>query len=122
MEKQIELLMTNLECTREQALEIIESDKLIDKMSVKECESDLTSDQKAIAKQYRQGERKAPTVYNFSTRERKSDNDKAKLVELLASALNVVADQEPTITNKERQIDFIYNGRKFRVVLSAPRS
>lgn len=121
MEKQVESLMELLGCSKEQALDIIAKDKEIDKMTVAQCESDLTQEQKATAKQYRQGDRK-PTVYNFSTRERKADNDKGKLVELLASAVGMVADQEPTITNKERQIDFVFNGRKFRVVLSAPRS
>ena len=118
--EQVEKLMELLECSEEQAKEIIAYDQEVDKMTVTQCESDLSKDQKAVAKQYRQGDRK-PTVYNFSTRERKADNDKGKLIEMLASAINLVTEQEPTITNAERQIDFVYNGRKFRVVLSCPR-
>ena len=118
--EQVEKLMELLECSEEQAKEIIAYDQEVDKMTVTQCESDLSKEQKAVAKQYRQGDRK-PTVYNFSTRERKADNDKGKLIEMLASAINLVTDQEPTITNAERQIDFVYNGRKFRVVLSCPR-
>ena len=121
MEQRIEFLMSSLDCSREQAIELIESDQKVDKMTVSECESDLTQEQKAISKQNRQGDRK-PTVYKFDKRERKADQDKLKLVELIAAAVNMVVEQEPTITNAERQIDFVYNGRKFKVVLSAPRS
>ena len=117
----IQELVELLQCTEEQAKQVLESDKAVDKMSVRECESDLTAEQKASAKKARQGDRK-PTVYNFNTRERKADLDKARLIELLASAVNMVIEEQPTITNAERQIDFVYNGRKFRVVLSAPRS
>ena len=120
MEK-VQEIMELLQCTEEQAKQVIESDKQVDKMTVRECESDLTAEQKASAKKARQGDRK-PTVYNFNTRERKADTDKGKLIEILASAINLVTDQEPTVTNAERQIDFVYNGRKFRVVLSAPRN
>ena len=119
--EQVQKLMELLQCTEEQAKQVLESDKQVDKMTVRECESDLTQEQKASAKKARQGDRK-PTVYKFDTRARKADLDKGKLIELLASAINMVTDQEPTVTNAERQIDFVYNGRKFRVVLSAPRT
>ena len=119
----IEEIMTLLQCTEEQAMDIIAKDKEIDKMSVRECESDLTQEQKASAKKARQGDRK-PTVYKFDKRERKADLDKALLINELADAIGGVISQESdlTITNAERQIDFVYNGRKFRVVLSAPRT
>ena len=117
----IQELMELLQCTEEQAKQVIESDKQVDKMTVRECESDLTQEQKASVKKARQGDRK-PTVYKFDTRAKKADLDKGKLIEVLASAINLVTDQEPTVTNAERQIDFEFNGRKFRVVLSAPRN
>ena len=121
--EQIEKIMELLGCSQEQAKQIIKSDKAVDKMSVRECESDLTQEQKASAKKARQGDRK-PTVYKFDTRERKADLDKALLINELADAIGGVVSQESdlTITNAERQIDFVYNGRKFRVVLSAPRT
>lgn len=113
--------MTLLDCSEEQAKSIIEYDQKVDKMTVKECESDLTDDQKAVAKKYRQGDRK-PTVYNFDTRKRKTDDTKKGLIELLAETIK---EQECCtaldITNAERQIDFEWGGRKLRIVLSAPR-
>ena len=122
MEK-VQELMELLHCTEEQAKQIIESDKQIDKMTVRECESDLTQEQKASAKKARQGDRK-PTVYKFDTRAKKTDLDKAHLVHLLADCLGMVtkSEEDLVVTNAERQIDFVYNGRKFRVVLSAPRN
>lgn len=119
----IQEIMTLLQCTEEQAMDIIARDKEIDKMTVKECESDLTQEQKASAKKARQGDRK-PTVYKFDTRAKKADLDKAHLIHLLADCLGMVtkSEEDLVVTNAERQIDFVYNGRKFRVVLSAPRS
>jgi hypothetical protein len=119
----IQELMELLQCTEEQAKQVIESDKQVDKMTVRECESDLTQEQKASAKKARQGDRK-PTVYKFDTRAKKSDLDKAHLIHLLADCLGMVtkSEEDLVVTNAERQIDFVYNGRKFRVVLSAPRN
>lgn len=119
----IQELMELLQCTEEQAKQVIESDKQVDKMTVRECESDLTQEQKASAKKARQGDRK-PTVYKFDTRAKKADLDKVYLIHLLADCLCMVTanEEDLTVTNAERQIDFVYNGRKFRVVLSAPRS
>lgn len=119
----IQELMELLQCTEEQAKQVIESDKQVDKMTVRECESDLTQEQKASAKKARQGDRK-PTVYKFDTRAKKADLDKAHLVHLLADCLSMVtkSEEDLVVTNAERQIDFVYNGRKFRVVLSAPRN
>lgn len=118
MEKKIESLMKNLGCDYETAKQVVLDDERIDKG---EKLFEQTAEQKAVSKKYRQGDRK-PTVYKLDKRERKADTDKRKLVELLASAVGMVTEDEPTVTNAERQIDFEFNGRKFRVVLSAPRT
>ena len=118
MEKKIENLMKNLGCDYETAKQVVLDDERIDKG---EKLFEQTAEQKANSKKYRQGDRK-PTVYKLDKRERKADADKRKLVELLASAVGMVTEDEPTVTNAERQIDFEFNGRKFRVVLSAPRT
>lgn len=115
---EVENIMQLLDCNEEQAKQVIEDDKRIDKG---EKLFELTAEQQAIAKKYRQGDRK-PTVYNFNTRERKADNDKRELIALLNATLNEVTETEPTVTNPERQIDFLYKGKKYRVVLSAPRT
>ena len=55
-----------------------------------------------------------------AVRERKEDTDKRKIILLLASALGCVKTED--IVNPEREFLFTWNGRKFKVVLSAPRS
>ena len=115
---ELENIMLLLGCSEEQAKQVIEDDKRIDKG---EKLFELTAEQQVVAKKYRQGDRK-PTVYNFNTRERKADNDKRELIALLNATLNEVTETEPTVTNPERQIDFLYKGKKYRVVLSAPRT
>jgi hypothetical protein len=118
---EIENIMQLLGCSEEQAKQVIESDKQVDKMTVRECESDLSQEQKAVAKKCRQGDRK-PTVYNFTTREKKADTEKGGLIELFAAVLKEQpACNSVTVINAERQIDFEWNGRKLRIVLSAPR-
>ena len=117
-EKRVDELVETLGCSIKEAEEIIKADEEIDK-GAKLFEQ--TAEQKQASKQYRQGDR-APTVYKLDKRERKADEDKRKLVELLTSALGMVTENAPTVTNVERQIDFEFNGRKFRVVLSAPRT
>lgn len=114
---EVENIMQLLGCSEEQAKQVIEDDKRIDKG---EKLFELTAEQQAVAKKYRQGDRK-PTVYNFNTRERKVDNDKREIIQTLDDALCDLVDNV-TVTNVERQIDFEFNGRKFRVVLSAPRN
>lgn len=118
MDNKVQEMMRLLGCDEETAKQVIADDERIDKG---EKLFEQTAEQKANSKKYRQGERK-PTVYKLDKRERKADDDKRKLVELIAAAVGMATETEPTVTNVERQIDFEYNGRKFRVVLSAPRS
>ena len=117
-EKRVDELVETLGCSIKEAEEIIKADAEIDK-GAKLFEQ--TAEQKASSKKYRQGERK-PMVPNLPKKERKADDDKRKLVELLAAAVAMATENAPTVTNVERQIDFEFNGRKFRIVLSAPRN
>ena len=118
MENKIQDLMKNLGCDYETAKQVVLDDERIDKG---EKLFEQTAEQKANSKKYRQGDRK-PTVYKLDKRERKADVDKRQLIALLCASVGEVADNEPTVTNIERQIDFEFRGRKFRVVLSAPRN
>lgn len=118
MEDKIKSLMENLGCDYETAKQVIADDERIDKG---EKLFEQTAEQKANSKKYRQGDRK-PTVYKLDKRERKADADKRQLIALLNATVGEIADNEPIITNIERQIDFEFRGRKFRIVLSAPRS
>ena len=110
--------MKKLGWTEEEIADVVECDKKIDKG---EKLFELSADQKVIEKKMKNTGSKAPTAYQFQKRERKADNDKQDLInrfwEMLAEmgcAVNVI--------NKEREIEFLFNGRKFKLVLSAPRS
>ena len=117
MEKQIEKLMATLKCTREEAIEVIEDDKKIDKG---EKLFELSPELEAGAKKARQADRK-PTVYNFQQRERKPNEDKAFLLNELFKAILPICDTYK-IDNGEREFSFTYKEKKYKVVLSAPRS
>jgi hypothetical protein len=117
MEKQIAKLMKNLDLTREEAMEVIEADKQIDK-GAKLFE--LSKEQEKASKQARSTGTKQPTAYKFNTREKKADNDKQHLIHVLTGVIENEGC-EVEIINKEREFLFMYNDKKYKVVLSAPR-
>lgn len=114
----IQKLMTTLDISEDEARKLIEDDKRIDKG---EKLFELPEELQAGAKKARQAERKTVDAYGKkSIRERKADCDKSRLIEILVESLQQV-EIIPTVTNAEREMDFIYNGRKFKLTLSAPR-
>lgn len=122
-ENKILEIMRLLDLTRDEAIELINEDKEIDRMTVKQAESDLTEEQKKAIKKVKGGAKSVKAVNAYGktvTRERKADETKRILINTLEESLKEIADNIE-ITNIERQIDFIVKGRKFRIVLSAPR-
>lgn len=125
MNEQVKKLMANLGCTESEALEIIEEDKRIDRMTMKELNADLTDEQKKVIKESSKAERK--TVYSFTKRERKENTDKRTLINLLSGALESAHHDDLdvdniNITNVEREIEFTFNSKKYKLTLSAPRN
>ena len=118
-EEQLQKIMAKLKVDKAEAEEILESDKRIDRG---EKLFELSPELEAGAKKARQADRKTPT--ERKPREKKVDNDKRELIEHLICSLEVsptnVRDVE--IINIEREFTFTYNGKKYKVVLSAPRS
>lgn len=116
--KQI-VAMRQLGFTDEEIADVLESDRRIDRG---EKLFELTADQKQAEKKMRQADRK-PTVYNFSKRERKADNVKAGLIELLTEVIKEQpACNSLEVINAEREFVFFWMGIKYKVVLSAPRT
>ena len=117
-------IMTALAVTEEEAKSIIETDKLIDKGA---DPFPLTAEQKEVEKQMRQADRKKETAPR--QRERKADADKREIILSLNDFLidfvyeydEDCIDDDVCMTNPERQIDFTFRGKKYRIVLSAPR-
>lgn len=117
--EQLEKLMKNLDLTEEEARQLMADDKRIDKG---EKLFELTEEQKKAEKELRQTARK-PTVYKFTKRERKADNEKQEIINLLISALaEGLQIQNIDIVNKEREFTFFSNDRKYKIVLSCPRN
>lgn len=117
MSKQVEA-MRKLGMSEAEIADVLESDKRIDRG---EKLFELDPELEKGAKKARQADRK-PTVYNFQKRERKANNDKRTIINALDEALCRIADQQTEITNAEKEIIFHFNGVKYKVVLSAPRS
>ena len=109
--EKIDELVDTLGISIDEAKQMLLDYKAIDKG---EKMFELADDMKAGAKNARQADRKATA----KTPTRKEDADKVVLMEDLMKA---VANNNPTQT-KPGEFIFEYNGRKFKVVLSAPRS
>lgn len=112
--------MKRLGMSDEEIAELLAFDKEVDRMKASEVDADLTADQKQAVKKARQADR-TPTAYKFTKRERKANTDKRELMELFAESVGKVAEGVE-VTNPEREMIFHFNGVKYKVVLSAPRS
>lgn len=115
-EKRIALLMKQLDISRDEAIEVLKEDSEIDKGAEL---FELTPEQKQVEKKMRQADRKV-TAYNWKPRERKPNEPKRLLINKLADALRF-STTNLVVTNQERQLDFEFQGVRYRIVLSAPR-
>lgn len=105
--------MKALGMSDEEIADVLRTDKEIDRgAKLFELDPEL----EAGAKKARRADRK-PTE---AKRERKEDADKRQLITLLTSAIGNV--QPKDIINPEREFLFTWNGKKYKVTLSCPRS
>jgi hypothetical protein len=121
MNEQLEKLIA-LGMTEEEAKQVLQDDEEIAHGADL---FPLTPEQEKASAQARRAERKKDTKPR--ERKRKEDADKRELITMIYDLFrDTCVDDDPIkeikVTNPERQIDFDYHGRKFRVVLSAPRS
>lgn len=114
-DKQVEKLVNLLNCSISEALDIIQSDYRIDKG---EKLFELSPEQKKAAKSTTittSGKARKKTK-----RIKKSDNNKLSLMNNIIDSLNNCI-QDINIINPEREITFMYNEKKYKLVLSVPR-
>ena len=110
--------MKNLDVTRDEAIEILQDDEKIDKG---EKLFEQSKEQKQASKKYTKVSKAVNAYGKAVTRVRKADEDKRHLINVLAESLaQLEIDHE--VTNNEREIFLNYNDRKFKIVLSAPRT
>jgi len=119
-ENQIEKLVRILGISEEEAKQLIEDDKKIDKG---EKLFELSKEQEKASKKARQADRK-PTVYKFdnSKREKKKDAEKSEIISALVASVENLGGSSIEITNAEREFIFHLNNIKYKIVLSKPRS
>lgn len=119
MNAEVQKIMKALGLTEQEAKEMLESDRKIDKG---EKLFELTPEQEKASKKARSTGTKKPTVYNFDTakKKRKECPDKQHLVYLLAEALGTEC-QKIEVTNKERELTFEFNDIGYRLTLAVPR-
>ena len=103
MEEKIKKLMASLKCTREEAIDIIESDKAIDKGERVYFDLDKDAEKRAkrwanVGEKTKKTERKAPV--------RKENATKSAIIAEIAQFLTEKGYEMVEITNKERQIAF----------------
>ena len=115
-----EKLANSLKISIEEAKQVLEMDKRIDRG---EKLFELPPELEAGAKKARRADRKK--VENVK-RERKPDEDKRDLIQYLESKLEDAHHYDMdlddiTITNPEREMEFTYNGIKYRLTLMRPR-
>ena len=114
----IDELSKILDITQEEVLEMLKDDERIDKG---EKLFELDAELEKSAKKARQAPRSANSTP--TKRERKADTDKGFLIGLIKDTLNECGEiANLTVVNQERELTFELNDRKFKIVLSAPRS
>lgn len=118
MEEKIAKMMKSLDLTREEAIELLNYDDDVDHNKVKD---NLTKEQKQAVKKYTNVTRAVNAYGKTVTRTRKADDDKRYLINALAESLAQL-EINHDVTNIEREINLVYNDRKFKIVLSAPRT
>ena len=122
-EEMIAKHMKTLGITREEAIQLIADDEEIDRMTrTSDIDGDLTAEQRKSAKKARQADRK-PTVYKFDTTKRKraENTEKRFLIDKIKKCLENAGADSLEVTNPEREIIFMSEGTKYKIVLSAPR-
>ena len=103
-----------------EAKEVLEIDKRIDRG---EKLFELPPELEAGAKKARRADRKQPVAVR---RQRKPDEAKRDLIQYLEDKLEDAHHYDMdlddiTITNPERELEFIYNGVRYRLTLMRPR-
>lgn len=109
--------LINLGLSEDEALQVIEDDRRIDRG---EKLFELTEEQKANEKKARLTGEKATT--KPTKREKKVDNQKQDIISTMVGSIINVFGVRVDVANEEREFVFELNGKKFKVVLSCPRS
>lgn len=117
-ETQVERIMKHLNCSKEEALDIIACDKAIDRGERMEFDLPIELEKEA-KKMSNVGSRK--TDGKKVERKRKENPTKSTLITEISQFLTENGYENVQITNKERQIAFGSNGETFELTLVQKR-
>lgn len=114
------IALINLGMSAEEAEEVLTADDEIDKGKKL---FELSAEGKQAEKKYKNcGVRTVKSPYGQTVqKEKKVDAEKTAIIEALCFAISPFADDKIQVINAEREIEFTHNGKKYRIVLSAPR-
>lgn len=107
-----------LKISYEEALKVVEDDDIIDAGGRCDWETEPTAEEKKAMRKARMADRTVSA--EKAKRTRAEDTDKRELMGALESLARDMGE-DVVVTNVEREIELTYNGRKFKITLSAPR-
>lgn len=115
-----ELALFALGLSEEEVAEVVADDKRIDKG---EKLFELSAEGKEAERKYKNcGTRTVKSPYGQTVqKEKKVDSDKRFIIDLIIEVIEQNCGKV-SIENPERELTFTHNDRKFKIVLSAPRS
>ena len=121
---QKERIMKSLKISAEEAQALLDYDREVDR-TTGGLEFDLTKEEaKAAIKQAHKGQERAkkntPTVYKFDKSERKANLPKQEIISKIFECLGDFTEN-PTVTNKEREIAFTLGDNNFTITLTQKR-
>jgi hypothetical protein len=114
MEEKIQKLMKSLNISRDEAIELMEEDKRIDRG---EKLYELDPELEKGAKKARQADRKQTTA----KREKKPKPEKEEICSAMMDGLRELGVEDFEIINPEREFIFHKDGTKYKVTLACPR-
>lgn len=114
MEEKIQKLMKSLNISRDEAIELMEEDKRIDRG---EKLYELDPELEKGAKKARQADRKQTTT----KREKKPKPEKEEICSAMMDGLRELGVEDFEIINPEREFIFHKDGTKYKVTLACPR-
>lgn len=114
MEEKIQKLMKSLNISRDEAIELMEEDKRIDRG---EKLYELDPELEKGAKKARQADRKQTTA----KREKKPKPEKEEICSAMMDGLRELGVEDFEIINPEREFIFHKDGTRYKVTLACPR-
>jgi DNA-directed RNA polymerase specialized sigma54-like protein len=122
MEEKILKLMKSLDITREEALELMEEDREVDRMTkMSDIDNDISEEQKKAKKKYSNVKKGVNAYGKTTTRELKPDENKRLIISTIAKALEENGFENVEVTNIQKYITFKIGSEVFEIDLKRKR-